>query len=396
MSQGNHNRLLFTGLSLLLVLPLVATNLFARNQDGDEDSLYKHLAVFTEVVGLVNQAYVEPADEKKMMAGALDGAADALDPFSFYVPPEALDSFNAARAVGPSRSGLMLLRERGFIYVAGVADGSPANQAKIQVGDMVAEIDGENTNLTTLWEAQAALASKDGTEVALKLFRNNELMDVVLRLGPFESRPVELADEDGTPVLRLFVIEPGTAAQAEAALAKVAQEKKDRLLVDLRGVAGGDAAEAYKVAGLFVEGELGSLRDRSAPLASFQGAKPRWQGKTVLLVDRGTLGPSEVIATVLRQKADAELVGERTFGHAGRLAGVSLAVGGELWLTDAFYTGPDGEPLTESLQPDLFVSNRGRVSDDDEGEEKKKDLILEKGLVRLLSDEEPEEEKLAA
>ncbi|MCB1035636.1 MAG: hypothetical protein KDD47_17575, partial [Acidobacteria bacterium] len=70
----NRSRLVFLALSLLLVLPLVTGHLSAGDPTGDEDSLFKHLAVFTEVLGLVNQAYVEPADDQMLMTGALDGA----------------------------------------------------------------------------------------------------------------------------------------------------------------------------------------------------------------------------------------------------------------------------------------------------------------------------------
>ena len=78
----------------------------------------------------------------------------------------------------------------------------------------------------------------------------------------------------------------------------------------------------------------------------------------MILVDRGTLGAAEVFATVLRQKQKAELVGERTFGHAGRQGTAELSSGGRLLFTEAFYTGPDKKPLNEALKPDLLVDER--------------------------------------
>ena len=81
----------------------------------------------------------------------------------------------------------------------------------------------------------------------------------------------------------------------------------------------------------------------------------------VILVDRGTLGAAEVFATVLRQKEKAELVGERTFGHAGRQGTAELSNGGRLLFTEAFYTGPDKKPLNEALKPDLLVDERSRT-----------------------------------
>ncbi len=388
----NRSRLLFFSISLVLILPLVAGNLSARDQEGDEDSFFKHLAVFTEVFGLVNQAYVEPSDEEALMAGALDGVSDALDPFSLYVPAEGVEAYEAARRVGESRSGLMVLRERGLVYVVGVVKGSPADEAGIEVGDMVAEIQSEATNPMALWKVHATLGLETGSEVSLKIYRNQEVMEITFRLGAFEAPAVSFSVEDGVGTLKIFQLGPSTAAQVKGTLEGEEAKGLGRLLLDLRGAAGGDAEAAYEVAGLFADGDLGALKARDSQILTFNGSKPVWHGKLVLLIDRGTLGAAEVLATVLRQKLEVDLVGERSFGYAGRSSRVKLSSGGSLWLTDAFYTGPDGEPLRGSLRPDLQVNARTRTLE--EAEEEVEDLILKRGLKRLMTDE-PEEEAAA-
>ena len=50
------------------------------------DSLFKHLAIFSEVLGLVRNNYVDPTDISTLLAGAMDGSTDALDAFSIYLP----------------------------------------------------------------------------------------------------------------------------------------------------------------------------------------------------------------------------------------------------------------------------------------------------------------------
>ena len=165
--------------------------------------------------------------------------------------------------------------------------------------------------------------------------------------------------------------------------------------MDLRGVAGGDVAVAYEVAGLFADGELGKLIRRDETLETFTGERePQWRGKLVVLTDRGSVGAAEVLASILREKAEAELVGQRTFGHAGRLAHTELSTGGRLIFTEAFFTGPDGEPLREGLAPDLRVGDRARNLD--EAETELDDLILERGLAVLAGEEEIEPAKKAA
>jgi C-terminal processing protease CtpA/Prc len=113
----------------------------------------------------------------------------------------------------------------------------------------------------------------------------------------------------------------------------------------------------------------------------------------VVLVDRGTLGAAEVFATVLRQKEKAELVGERTFGHAGRQGAAELSTGGQLLFTEAFYTGPDKLPLNESLKPDLLVDERSRTYL--EKDTPMSELILRRGVRRLLGEDTASEAKPA-
>jgi carboxyl-terminal processing protease len=182
------------------------------------------------------------------------------------------------------------------------------------------------------------------------------------------------------PILRLSAFEANTAKEVERLLRQQMRLKGAvaRLLVDLRGGARGDAPSAYAVAALFADGELGATMARGLEQETFRGAPPLWTGQLVVLVDRSTLGPAEILATVLRQSAAARVVGERTFGYAGRQKVVSLPSGGVIELTDAFYTGPDRKRLERGLRPDVLVDERSRSFA--ERDVPIEQLILERGL----------------
>jgi len=215
-------------------------------------------------------------------------------------------------------------------------------------------------------------------------------------LKPFDPPPVSLEEvEGGVAMLHLPSFDKDTVQEVRDTLAKNGGKIKDKLLIDLRGVSSGDPEVAYATAKLFTSGDLGSLMRRSEQLQAFRAdEKPVWQGKTVILVDRGTLGASEVFATVLRQKEKAELVGERTFGHAGRVGSAELSSGGRLLFTEAFYTGPDKKPLNEALKPDLLVDERSRTYL--EKDTPIDELILRHGVRRLLGQEPTTTEAKAA
>lgn len=440
----DRGRLLFL-LSSFLVIALVATGSLvassAREADAADDSPYKYLSVFLEVFGLVNKAYVDEPDESVLLAGAFEGAIDALDPFSLYVPKEAVERWQSARAVGTGHSGLLVLKERGVAYAVAVEEGSPADEAGIETGDILAAIDGRRTRREPLYEIHAMLSGAPGSTLDVEVLRRGRKSHVDLVLGEYPRPAVSLEVRDGVPVLRVPSLDPGAAADVAGSLDVLRRgeldgvETTDRLLVDLRGVAGGAESEAYAVAELLAPGELGSLVRRDETLETFAAeGEPAWKGRLVLLVNRSTQGAAEVLATVLRQTVEAELVGERTFGHAGQLRVVDLSDGGQLQITSAFYTGPDREPIHTSLQPDHRVRSflppprepieadeppSDAANEDDtpsdeptsdaandnpapEGDEEadadleRPDPVLEKGLEILLQDDDAEEAELEA
>jgi len=392
----NRSRIAFLVLSAALVMPILAGTLLraAGEKTPEEDSFYKYLSVFSEVLGLVRQAYVDEPDSRALMSGALDGTTDALDPFSLYVPGDQLASYQQAQTVGRRYSGLALLKERGVAYVVAVEKGSPAAQANVRVGDIVAKIDNRSTRLMPLWEMQELLARQPGTHVPLEMIRVGETVQAAFDLKPFEPPPVAAEEVQGATLLRIPSFAAGAPADVRKALEKAGPRAAGKLLVDLRGVASGEPGVAYEVAQLFATGDLGVLSGRGNTIQSFAGSgTPLYQGKIVILVDRGTLGASEVFASVLRQKVKAELVGERTFGHAGRQGVADLSSGGRLLFTDAFYTGPDKKPLKEALKPDLVVDERSRTyleKDVPIGE-----LILKRGVRRLLGEDTDSAKKAA-
>lgn len=388
MSPSRWTFLLASG---ALVVSLLTGALLGApsQQDAKDDSLYKHLAVFTEVLRLVRQAYVDETDLRSLMAGALEGSSDALDPFSMYIPADELQGYMGARKIGSARTGARVVKVRGAVYVISVQKGSPAEAAELRRGDILTKIDEVSTRGMPMWDIEQRLTRAAGTQIEIELLRRGETSKHSLVLADFDSPAIALAEVDGTAVLTIPSFDAQTAKSVAGLLAQVDAKG---LIIDVRGVAWGDPKYAYEVAELFVSGELGSLIGQAGTLESFRGSDDPWAGRLVVLIDRSSLGPAELLATVLKQGAQAQLVGQASFGFAGRPAFLDLDAGGALLITDAFYAGPDGEPLNESVEPDLRVSDRDLAFEAEDGA--LDDLILKRG-IELLRGEEVALEKAA-
>lgn len=387
------NRTRFLVVSLVVSASLSAASWVAaqaRRDNPEADSLYKYLSVFSEVLGLVRQAYVDETEVAVLMNGAYEGTADALGTFAVFVPADQVAEYRRVRGDGPRDTGLTMVRERGWIYVAGVADGSLAEQAGFERGDLVAKVDGEPSRDLRVWQIEGHLRRNAARPVTLTVLRrgvNQELTLPAEGAATARGPKVTVRRVDGVPVLRLPRFDEAAPAAVERELQALARAGDDQLVIDLRGAAGGDPRVAYQVADLLLAGELGTLRSRDTVRERFAASgAPVWQGKLVVLVDRGTLGAAEVLTAVLREGARATTVGEATFGHAGRQAEIALSSGALLELTDAFYTGPKGELIDESLEPEVEVTERSRRLGERELE--LDELILRRGLGVLAGEEQ--------
>jgi len=380
-----------------LVISLVLSALFsaaswlaaqARREAPEPDSRYKYESVFHETLQRVREAYVNEVDDRQLMAGAYEGAADALGAFAVYVPAEQVAEYRRAKAQARRDNGLFLVRERGWIYVAGVEEGSPAETAGFERGDLVAKVGGEPTRDLQVWQIEAHLAGHADRPVAVTVVRQGENHELKLEpAAAAAARPaVRVETVSGIPVLRIGRFESDTAAAVERELRRLGPAA-GKLAVDLRGTVNGDPAAAFEVADLLLAGELGTLKAREDVQKRFAASgEPVWRGQMVVLVDRGSLGAAEVLAAALKQGAGATLVGETTFGHAGEQKEVELASGAVLELTGAFYAGPDGELLDEGLEPDVEVDERSRRLG--ERDLDIDELILRRGVGVLAGEEQ--------
>ena len=198
---------------------------------------------------------------------------------------------------------------------------------------------------------------------------------------------MRLEVRDGVAIVSIRSFDDALPTDLGALVAELGD--RERLLIDLRGAVGGSGDIAYRAAGFFARGELGTLTDGEGIVQKFSSEEePLWSGRLVLLTNRSSQGAAEIFASVLHQLADAELVGDRTFGHAGRRATVELSNGAEVHFTDAFYSGPDGVKIDTGLIPEVVVSESSRrLSESDVPFD---ELMLERALERLAAEAQEE------
>lgn len=132
------------------------------------------LALFGDVLGIVEQAYVVPVDDKKLIEAALQGMMGALDPHSNYLPPAGFDELQERTSGAYSGVGLTIQAEGGLVKVISPMDGGPAARAGVNAGDVISSIEGQSAAGLTVSQVSEKLRGAVGTSVQVTFLRDGE------------------------------------------------------------------------------------------------------------------------------------------------------------------------------------------------------------------------------
>lgn len=284
-----------------------------------------------------------------------------LDPNSLYLDENALELLQEEQGgqiegigalVSPEDETLegenkqcVIISDTCRVLIASTIEGTPAEEAGIQSGDVIVGVGGEDVIGWTIEELTARVRGPAGTEVTLTILRNGETFDVTITRAAVVIPVLETAlfGNDGYIRLRVF---NGTAdEQFESAVVDLVADGIDDLVVDLRNNPGGLLDTAIEITSVFLpSGDVvvteGPNDDKTYPVTG-ASLVPE-DVEVVFVVNGGSASASEVVSAVLQERDRALVVGENTFGKNTVQQRFSLSNGGAIKLTIARWLTPDG------------------------------------------------------
>jgi carboxyl-terminal processing protease len=376
---------LFVALVSTVVIGYIAVGSLLGRVFGDTS--YGQLAVFNEVVRLVLEAYVEPVNLDRAMAGARLGLTEALDGDSAYLDTEELRQYQQPVRETDADLGVVLTRRFGFLMVVAARPSSPAEKAGLKTGDILKAIDGRYTRPIAVATGERLLRGAPGSTVKLAVLRagSDPLEVAVVRERLVPASPKGKMLDDGTGYVKLAEFNGRAAEDVRSEVETLKKSGAKNLVLDLRGAAYGLPGEGVKVAEIFLKGgTVAKLAGNSfgEQTLSADPARQAWAGPLAVLVDTGTAGAGELVAAAMLDSGRASVVGEHTFGRAPVQKVVPLSEGG-LVLTVAKYSSPNGTVIHgKGVQPSVPVAEPNEEAE----EGASRDRILEKALEVLAGE----------
>jgi carboxyl-terminal processing protease len=359
---------------------------FYRNLSADGAETYKGLKLFSDVIGLVENNYVDPVDSKELIEKAIEGMVHSLDPHSSLLSPDDFKELQIDTQGEFTGIGVSITMKDGFVTVISPIEGTPAYEAGIKAGDRIIKVDGKTTG--DLREAVKMIRGPKGTEVVVTIAREEVKkpidFKIVRDIIPVESvKAVVLKPGFGYVWITNFRDNTTDDLVSELEKLESAKIPLKGLILDLRDNPGGLLNQAIEVSDLFIEkGTILSIKGRKEKNTQIYKATPNKVKRNypiVLLINGGSASASEIVAGALQDDKRALILGTTSFGKGSVQSVEKLRDGYGLKLTIARYYTPSGRSIqAKGIQPDIVVKRRliskEDMDDISEGMLKEKDL----------------------
>lgn len=288
-------------------------------------------------------------------AAVLAMSATGLEQFSYYLPPELVGGFRANGLVGglgilldaTDAAGSKCVRITGAcpLEVVFVLEDNPGADAGLQSGDRITAVDGEPVDGLGFVDAASRIAGDETGLIEIAVERNDRTFDLDIERAPLVVPTVEIdLPRAGVGYIRIPDFESDMPDLVHDGLTELMQDPIDRLVVDLRDNPGGFIDSAIDVATEFIDG--GVIVETVGPGENFEYEAGEDGLATdldlAILVNGGTASAAEILATALRDRRRAEIIGEPTFGKDAVQIAFEMNNGGEFTVAVARWLSPNG------------------------------------------------------
>lgn len=351
---------------LLIIVSLVFVgNHKVLGSSDDLEDTYKNLEVFSNVLSIVQQNYVDEIDTQETIEGAIKGMLSSLDPHSSFLKPDDFKELQVETKGSFSGIGIEITIKDDMLTVVSPIEDTPAFKAGIQAGDRIIKIEDESTKDMSLIEAVKKLRGQKGSEVTISIHREGatDLQEYTLvrDVIPIHSVRSNIL-EPGYGYIRITNFQRNTAQDLQTKIEELQQEGTLKgLVLDLRNNPGGLLDSSVKVVDIFLDEGIivstkGRLKDQNMEFSAHSSGKS-YNFPIVILINGGTASASEIVAGALQDHKRALILGTQSFGKGSVQTIIPMADGAGLRLTTARYYTPNGTSIQATgITPDVLVT----------------------------------------
>ena len=311
---------------------------------------------------LIDEKFIGEADPEKLADAAANAMVKATgDRWSYYIPASEYESYreqseNAYVGVGIT---IQAAEDASGFLVLEVVPGGPAEEAGIQVKDLLIAVENTDIRSLSLAEVRDLVKGQEETYVSLTVMRQGtgETLYVQRRKVKTPVASAQMLENDiGLVTIENF--DERCAEESIAAIESLLEQGARKLIFDVRNNPGGYASELVKLLDyLLPEGDLFRTVRYDGQEHVDKSDADCLEIPMAVLVNASSYSAAEFFAAALREYEAAVVVGEQTVGKGYFQTTYQLSDGSAVALSSGKYFTPKGISLAETgVTPDAMVS----------------------------------------
>lgn len=339
---------------------------------------------------LVNGYVDKNISKDDLINGALKGMAEATgDPYTNYLVNDETAAIDETMTGSFGGIGAELRSENNRVIISNTREGTPAQKIGLQENDAILKVDGEDMEGKSISYVVSKVRGEVGTDVTLTIQRGTQELEVKITRAKIAIETVKgTVDSTDATIghVQINSFAKNTAKEVEKAVTDLREKGVKKFIFDVRYNPGGLLDQAIMIANMFVEEgkTILNVENRDGQIKSYKASKDYGTFKItepyVLLVNEGSASASEILAAALKESADAQLIGKKTYGKGTVQSVIEVGENAELKYTIAKWLTPNKtwihktgiEPTEEVSMPDYYnitiidtreVVKEGAVSD---------------------------------
>ena len=331
-----------------------------------------------EILGYIDQKYVESIDNDELSDAAIAEILEELDPHSIYIPKEEMAAVSEDMTGNFEGIGIEFFIVSDTIMVVTPLSGGPSEALGISSGDQIITIDDSLVAGIGITNSQVVkqLKGPKGTMVNVGIRRSGvkDIMEYTIKRDKIPIVSVDVGYKVDTEVgyIKINRFSANTYKEFMREMEELEAEGVSQLILDLRQNPGGYLEEATKILDEFIDGrkELVYTKGRQHPKFTYNARKPGVfeTGEVVILIDEGSASASEIVAGSIQDWDRGKIIGRRSFGKGLVQEQYRLGDGSALRLTVAKYYTPSGRCIQKSYEKGHSAYNKDLTDRYENGE----------------------------
>ncbi len=298
----------------------------------------------TEIDGYVRQNFYGDIDEDQLLNAVAKGYVSGLgDKYARYLTPEEYSAQMADYEAEKASIGISYVVDpSGYIKVVEVYAGSPAEEAGIEKGDLIVEVDGTVVNTENYQDMASLVAGEEGTSLEVVVRHDNNDKDVEIVRRSIEVPMVTYQQYGNVGYIKIKEFHNNTPEQFDTALDRLIADGAQALIFDVRNNPGGTIDSVIAMLDrLLPEGDLVSAtyHDGHTEVLGTSDAEEVNLPMVVITNDQ-TASAAELFAQAIKDYNKGRTVGTQTYGKGVMQTIYPLSDGGALSITVAKYNPP--------------------------------------------------------